>query len=248
MLCPRCGNSNKDDSKFCTSCGAALNEVSTLSFSQDAGLQSNNTVNMRYNVRSSEMNEVDRMINYFSQKNDLYAEYESLCARLDPRFKKKKVGLLVLGIIAGIIGFYVAVFGISLKSAGTIGFGVLMIAGGAVMIFGFIRSSSARNENYSKTYSRFDEVSNELYNHYLNYGPCLVSAQYTNPSNLRIILDTIRSGRADTIKEAVNILVEDAHRNNMEAIARENAIASANAARGAAAAAVFSAANLFIKR
>ena len=61
-------------------------------------------------------------------------------------------------------------------------------------------------------------------------------------------MDTMNSGRADTIKEAVNILVEDAHRNNMEAYARSAAISADNAARGARTAAVFAAANLFIRR
>ena len=93
--------------------------------------------------------------------------------------------------------------------------------------------------------SKEEKFCEELYQYYLNYGYCLVSAEYTNPSNLLAILHTIESGRADTIKEAINILVEDAHRNNMEALATQTAVASAAAARGATAAAVFSAANFF---
>ena len=187
------------------------------------------------------------MISYFSKVSDKYAEYERVCVALDPRNKRKRVGLLVWGIIIAVIGLtFAEAFNHSSQGMST--FGVITILGGVAMIIGYIASSSARNTNYDDAYKRFNQLTNELLRYYQGYGPCLVSAEYTNPNNLVAIRDTISSGRADNIKEALNVLIDDAHRNNMEAFARQSAISSAAAARGATAAAIFSAANLFRRR
>ena len=255
MYCSNCGKAIPADSLFCPYCGsrneAASVTATTATRSVSIPVQ-HDPVAERRSLRSSEVAEIERMIRHFSSAEALYNEYDALCDKLDPRNRKKKVGLLVGGIILAVIGLYGTIFGTMLSSRSGDAFGIILgimlMAGGAVMITAFVITSKARNTNYSEAFARFDQVSNELFQHYLDYGPCLVSAEYTNPSNLAAIRDTIISGRADTIKEAVNTLIEDAHRTNMEAFARQTAISSANAARGSTAAAVFSAANLFLRR
>ena len=100
--------------------------------------------------------------------------------------------------------------------------------------------------------SKYYSLNYELYNHYIAYKNCPIGPEYTNPANIRVILDTIISGRADTIKEAINILVEDAHRKRMEDyaaqtadFARRAAVQAGRAARASTVGAVFSAANFF---
>ena len=241
MNCLNCGSMLEEDSRSCKNCGAPTGEI------MQVVPQSN--VDQRKKIRSDECEELDRMIRHFSKKSAEYARYDQLCELIDPRHVKKKVGLLVWGIILCTIAamFFSCGTSFDAPSLGLLAFGLLFVCGGLIMIIGFIVNSKNKNANYRNTCREFDALTEKLYRHYLDYGPCLVSAEYTNPSNLRAIRDTVSSGRADTIKEAVNILVEDAYRNNMSAMARQTAIAADAAARGARAAAVFSAARFFIR-
>lgn len=250
MFCTKCGsNIPEGDAVFCPVCGNTLTApppVERYTYTPPV-TRSYDPVGSRLDSRQGEIEEVNRMISYFSKVSDKYAEYERVCVALDPRNKRKRVGLLVWGIIIAVIGLtFAEAFNHSSQGMST--FGVITILGGVAMIIGYIASSSARNTNYDDAYKRFNQLTNELLRYYQGYGPCLVSAEYTNPNNLVAIRDTISSGRADNIKEALNVLIDDAHRNNMEAFARQSAISSAAAARGATAAAIFSAANLFRRR
>ena len=249
MNCPFCGTYVNSQAQFCPSCGQRFIPQSRSVAAPGYGIVPTvyDPVGMRQATRAAEMNELSKMISYFSLKSDLYDEYDWLSMRLDRRHLKKRIGLLVWGIILSVVGLLFIMIGMAAEVSGITLFGVIFFLGACLMIVGFVVSTSKRNSNYATALSRFDEVSDELYSHYLNYGACLVSAEFTNPSNLSAIMNAIQSGRADTIKEAVNMLVEDARRYNRRAFARQTSIVSENAARGAAAAAVFYTANLFLR-
>lgn len=74
---------------------------------------------------------------------------------------------------------------------------------------------------------------------------CLIGAEYTNPKVITQLANIFRAGRADTIKEAINVLLDDAHKSNVELQAQLSAQAARQAANGAKTAAVFSAARFF---
>ena len=236
MYCQNCGTEIQDGSQFCPNCGQRADSA------QAVGMQQSNNygINQRVGVRQEEIAELNKMISYFSQMSAQYEEYDRVREMINPKYLRKRVGLLVWGIIICVIGLIFAFIPVWALAA-------LLLPGGALMIFFYIYTSYSRNKNYAINCARYDELTAQLYQHYLNYGNCMVSAEYTNPSNLQAILNTIQSGRADTIKEALNILIEDAHRMNMETLATQTAVATAAAARGAKTAAVFSAANFFLK-
>ena len=174
MHCINCGAELPEGTRFCPTCGTAVAGYAQPAYNPvpvrtAPAYPAFDPVGSRQAVRQSEMGEVNNMINYFSQKSDLYAEYDRLCERLDPRYRKKRVGLLVWGIIVAFIGLIL--LWIVATGAGSPLPGILVILGGAIMIFFFFFTSSKRNKNYAAAYQRFDEVSNELYQHYLNYGP-----------------------------------------------------------------------------
>ncbi len=69
--------------------------------------------------------------------------------------------------------------------------------------------------------------------------------EYANPEILEIILGMLQSGRADTIKEAINLLINDAERSEMSEyleMIEQNTAAINEQTRVAA---VFAAANFF---
>ena len=256
MYCQNCGEKiiEIDGARFCRRCGQPVemqsNNKQTTQY--DVTQQKHrNEVNQRANIRQQETAELQKMIRYFSQKSEQYREYDRLTYRMNPKNRNAPTSFLIGGVICAVMGYilfaafsgtdaydYYAMFALI----------PLLFVCCFGLIVAYIILSIIRKKEYEKNRVRFEELSNDLYQHYQNYGYCLVSAEYTNPENLKAILQTIESGRADTIKEAINILVEDAHRNDMQNYAAQTAASSAAAARGATVSAVFSAANFFKRR
>lgn len=241
MFCNQCGKQNPDGVQFCHSCGAPLAANSNVAMQQ------------RQQNRNAEMEELQRMIYYFSQNGAMYEEYDRVCAALDRTAKGKRHALLVWGIIISSIGLLILSMVLPMGlSRGSDYYAAIAIAAfpfliGQAMIVGYIVYAVNFNKKAAQLYQRYDELSFALIENYKAYGYCAVGPEYTNPSNLTAILNTIRSGRADSIKEALNVLVNDAYRNNMQQLAAQTARSAAAAARGAKAGAVFSAANFFLK-
>lgn len=234
MFCHHCGAQNPDGVTFCGACGKPVADSTQR--------------NSRQTTRNTEVMELERMIRYFSQKAAEYEEYDRLGAQIRSS-KGKHVSLLVWGIIAVCIGFTI----IGLASGSSDDAFKLIVASavivpGAAMIVGHIFYAKNYDKKAAQTRSRYEALGRELMDYYQAYGVCSVGAEYTNPANLAAIRDTILSGRADTIKEAINVLVDDAYRNSMQQYAAQTALNTAAAARGAKASAVFAAANFFIKK
>ena len=239
MFCNQCGKQNPDGARFCNFCGAPVSA------------QMMNVGQPRHQQRNAEIAELEKMIRYFSQNSALYEEYDRLTPLVDRTMKGCKHALLVWGIIAACIGLLTVPM-VILKinednNYSSLILSLMYLLPGIGMIVGYVFYASAFKKRAAKIFQRYDEVTAELIEYYQNYGICLVGPEYTNPSNLITIRDTIKSGRADTTKDAINLLLEDAYRNNMQQIAAQAARSAAAAARGAGVGAVFSAANFFLK-
>ena len=275
MFCPKCGNQVADGNAFCPSCGNNMSAAPAPAVQQQAYAPQPQqqayapqpqqyggyAASQRSQVRTGELNEMRRMIDYFSKKTDQYNEYDRVNDELVYLSRGYSVKKMVWGIILAVIGFVQVIYSILQVAAysrygsnsGTtvavvfLVLGIIILGLGGLLIFLHIRGRKAYLDRVAYANMRFDQLSEELIDYYNAYGYCPMGPEYTNPSNLAVIYDTIQSGRADTTMDAINILVEDAHRNNMEAIARQTAVNTAVAARGATAGAVFSAANFFLK-
>lgn len=239
MFCNHCGKQNPDGARFCNFCRAPVSA------------QMMNLGQPRHQQRNAEIAELERMIRYFSQKSALYEEYDRLTPLVDRTLKGCKHVLLVLGIIAACVGLLTVPMVILKimedKNYVSIILPMMYLLPGIGMIVGYVFYANSFKKRAAKTFQRYDEVTAELFDYYQQYGTCLVGPEYTNPSNLITIMNTIKSGRADTTKDAINLLLEDTYRNNMQRIAAQAARSAAAAARGARVGAVFSAANFFLK-
>lgn len=241
MFCEYCGKPTGDNTRFCRYCGKKIRGENDSGFINERAVQRNN-----------EIEEMKRMINYFSKKQDVYDEYDEVTREIHSLSKTSNAAsyLLMMGLLALIGGFFLST---SLWHTPQVGIGIAVCISGAVLSFIGILMLVERSNNeklLEEKQQRYFEISDELYNYYLEYQNCPIGPEYTNPANLGVILDTIISGRADTTKEAINILIEDAHRNRMEDIAAQTAEYTAKAAEqagraatGAKVAAFFSAAN-----
>ncbi len=280
MYCQKCSKQIDDNSKFCVYCGAPVNSNQAVSVQNSPYAVNNVPLGMpagaqgyvggfnRGNLREQEINEVRKMLNYFSLKTEQYNEYDSVCREFLRLKSGRRIAAIAWGCILTIAGGILTGFAIisafsklfngyfnSAASTFLIALltAVFLVLPGILLIM--LDKKKIRVEyNQQLTYytNRYYDLSDELYNHYLNYKNCPIGPEYTNPSNIQVILDTIVSGRADSTKEALNVLVEDAHRNRMENYAAQAAQyaqqAAKQAGRAAAASnvgAIFSAANYF---
>lgn len=235
MFCSNCGKENPDSAAFCNGCGSSL-----------AMRQADN--GSRQRTRNAELTELERLMRYFRQMSAQYEEYDRLFEQINQSAKGKHYALLVWGIIVTVIGGLISSVAFSQMSIDQKGWIALCcLLPGAAMIAGHIFYAKNFDAKRAQALRRFEEVGAELTEHYQNYGVCSVGAEYTNPANLQVIHNTIQSGRADTIKEAINLLIDDAYRNNMQQFAAQTARNTAAAAKGTKAAAVFAAANFFLK-
>ena len=269
MFCPKCGNPVTDGATFCPVCGASLlaapgadaaqpaPQYQQPAYQQPAYQQPQQPYYGGYNPgaaqqeRMANMQEMDHLKGYFSQKTAEYDEYDAINATLD-QYDKRRPGLLVWGIILFVIGL-ITIIGLIASEAdvedapGVIVGLIVWMLGSVGMILAFIFGTIARNKNKQAAVTRLVELTDELHTFFLNYGYCPVGEEFTNPAILGRIGDNLRSGRANNIQEAINIMFDDAHKSQMEYAAMETMHSARQAAAGATTTAVFAAASFFLK-
>lgn len=254
-FCGNCGNELEAGLHFCPVCGTKVS-VGTNTQIQTA-VQGNqaNIVQQTMSLRNQSLAELNRIYGYFAKKTSLYDEYESLIDRLGPNKSRPGSALLTVGLIELLIAvpfslifiaFYIAKRdelradpNYSLMEVIT-AFAIIgvFLAIGIVLIVLHFRGKKQHKKAEEQLRIRLYEVSNELNAYYNAYGTCLIGPEYSNPKVIAQIAQTIQAGRADTPKEAINRMLDDAHRSQLEYQMMMTTRAAQQAARAANAAAV----------
>ncbi len=239
MFCSSCGTEIADGSVFCASCGASQSGTVVSARNQSNSIQS--TLAARKEV----IEEMDRMIQHFEQKREQYNQYDDLVDTVVKKVRRAAVPLLVWGIIIASCGIIdVAMMGGGAKTVPVL---AVSLSVGLLMIGGHIAINATRSKQVKVMYAELCNIREELETHYKAFGPCLIGMTYTNPSILATIKETIQDGRADSPRDAINILLDDVHKDEMEALAEQTLIATEMAASNAGNASFFAAANFFLK-
>lgn len=232
MFCPSCGQQIADGSAFCSVCGKSTTNVAPAPvIDYQAQKQA---------VRQSEIKALSQALDHFNQKREEFTEYDCVCELVNHYAQGAKGALLVWGIIIATAGILML-----MVPEAFLGALIAFVVPGGAMIFGGIMMKVKNRKNYAYFQQEYARLSEELYNHYVSYPNCPVGPEYANPEILEIILGVLQSGRADTIKEAINLLIDDAERSEMSEYLEmiEQNTAAINAQTRVAA--VFAAANFF---
>lgn len=243
-FCSFCGAQIMDGSVFCASCGAKQGEAAAPAF---AGNQSN-SIQAALAARMEITREMDRMIQYFGQKWEQYKRHDDLIDGIAEKKKTKATALLVWGILmlSG-VGFLITLIVAIVNEKAAPYVLVTSIVLGLGMIGGYCAIDVTRTKQWKAMYKELCGIREELKAHYDAFGPCLVGMTYTNPAILTSIKATIQEGRADSPRDAINIMLDDVHKNEMEALAEQTLIATKQAAANAGESAMFAAASFFFK-
>lgn len=251
MYCSRCGAFVGEGRDFCANCGTGVYNHTGYSRID------------RINMRAAEIEDLDHMIDYFGQKQDLYDEVAD-CEKNVEYYSNPNVvfsgftgrPLKVMGlihtIISGILFFITAMVGMVVDNIYVniiVALLTLSVVAGVILIVAGVKKSNRfyLNSNFKKAVIvkenklRIVELQSELYEHYENYGYCCIGFEYSNPLLLNVIRNTIISGQADSIKEAINILKQDERFSNLETLVSQTAESAAAAAVAAERAAAYAA-------
>ncbi len=219
MYCYSCGQQLPDSASFCPNCGAktAIPESTSSTYNPPG----NSSLSQQMSLRQENIGELDRIYSYFLPKAPLYDEYDQLHKEMK-YCNKGNTGLLIVGIGVIILGFFLASSELGrsyLTVQGLlvgIGIAIIGLLAGIIMIISYFVSEKKRKVKIQTKVARIDELTMELTENYKLFGPCIVGAEYSNPRILNALRNLITNGRADTVKEALNVMLDDSHKTQMQ--------------------------------
>ena len=226
--CPNCGVEVSEQHSVCWRCGTSLSRKPAA----PSG---------RVGARQQEMAELDRIRAYFEPKRMEYSELHQNEARINYLTGKRYNSLRITGGIMVLI----AVFFLTHLRDETefLGFGLFFGIPGAGILALYFHMLKAKQNEILALNERQQLLQTELSQYCDAYGPCPLGVEYTDPAVLDILYDLLRSGRADSLKEAVNLWLDDIHKATMQSTMNATAEAAADAAHSARASAVMGALN-----
>ena len=241
MFCPNCGQQLTDGASFCMHCGT---NIASLATPVQAAQPVIDFQAQKNSIRQSEITALAQTREYFSRKKNQFDEYDLVCDLVNYYSRGAKSSLLVWGCIIltfGLLGLLATLGG----GGGTTGILIAAVIPGIVMMVGGILMKVNNRKKYAHFQSEYARLSQELYEYYMGYPNCPVGPEYANPDILDIIMGILQSGRADTIKESINLALSEADRAEVSAYLDmiEQNTAAINAQTRVAA--VFAAANFF---
>ena len=160
--------------------------------------------------REKNLNECTRMINHFSQKVDLYQNYEK-CKTDIVRYSRTSVAPVVWGIIVSFFGLSLAFSAITANYEDnivgySIAAGIFLLIGGG-LVFLFVMKKITGKKKVEVLYTQLEQLSDQLFIVYNGFSNCVLPSEFTDPRILFKIQSLIVSGRCITINNALNSLL-----------------------------------------
>ena len=241
VTCNECGYENHGR-RICKRCGAPLD----LSAEKN-GISVDDLPDMSlYEVNK----ELKKLIRYFDFMRAQYSEYEFCNQKLDYLDKRGyiPIGVLIFGIIMMGVTTWLSVL-VALRAFklynGLILWLAMFFVDGLYSAVAYSRSLKDNRKKIKKYLGREVELAKQLTNYYNDYGPCLLEAKYTDPRILDRLQNIIKSGRASSLEQALDLLFEDSGRTKEESAEYLATVASRQAEFGEKDALVFCSSSFF---
>lgn len=201
MFCSKCGSVIAADSSFCQKCGA---EVIQQDF-ENQQVEIRQLKTQQKALREAEIDAINSAIVFFTRKKSEYEDYEEAKLYVEYYSLGANSKLLVWGILTAILGFVLLSMDAILVSMGIL----LFFLPSLLMILGGILMKVNNRVKYNRYIKQRDNLYKVLKDFYATYPDCPVGFEYSNPETLSAIRECILSGRADSIKESLNLLLDE---------------------------------------
>ncbi len=215
MFCPKCGTAIADGSTFCMNCGKQIAAAEPTYVQNPYEAQAQQYKMMKDATRKGEQDSLSEAISHFSLKSAQFKEYDEVCENVNKYGRGAKSALIVWGAIISTFGMIAMAVMSSAETNLEAVAGAILIPG-LLMVIGGILMKVNNRRRYGQYLERYEQLSRELYSHYLSCSNCPVGPEYANPEVLAILYRILQSGRVDTVREAINMLVASADRGDME--------------------------------
>ena len=161
------------------------------------------------------------MMEYFGEKQEKYTEMTLVTKEKADLEQTSSNGLLTVGLVW--MAFVILI------SKGSLSIIIFFSIPSMIMfaIWNFFRKRKVNKINMLT--KKKEAIAKELAEHYVLYENCPLGIEYTNPVDLYIMQSIILQGRADTIKEALNIYINDMRVEAMQEELRRTRIAAERA-------------------
>ena len=240
MYCTNCGAEIREESRFCKSCGVEIKKFSKKQETYNTAYQSQTY----HSVRKESMEQLRDMYNYFSVKEAAYEELINLDIELSSPIQVSNKGK-IWGLILTIFGSCCVPLAIAAHSIEAFIAVIIILGPGIFLLTSRSRKIKRIQLDRENKRQRMQVIAEDVVAHYNNYGPCPIGVEFTDPKSLEALYEVIRSGRADTLKEAINVLAADNHMAEMERLQSATAQAAWETCAAARLNAGFTAANYF---
>lgn len=241
VTCNECGYENHGR-RICKRCGAPL----------DLSAEKNGiSIDELPDISLYEVNrELKKLIRYFDFMRAQYSEYEYCNQKLDFLDKKGYVpkGVLIFGICMMGTMVWLSVLTVLLAFKlynGLLLWYAMFFADGLYAVIAYFHSLKDNRKKIKKYLGREVELAKQLTNYYNDYGPCLIEAKYTDPRILDRLAFLVKSGRVNSLEQALDTLYEDSGRTKEESAEYLATVASRQAEFGEKDALVFCSSSFF---
>ena len=211
-FCPQCGAPYQQNAAFCASCSAPRNDSANYTFQQAA------------QTRNELLDSLADAYQYFMEKQELFNQVEKLTMKKNSYRPMNTFFLVVRSlflapVLAGVF-LMVLTFICTAVISGELGrhlFSLLIKSFGYIIIVFFIATPFVfryLNNKYiqnaqAKLGKKIEAAVAEIEAHYNNWPACPVPLVYSTPMAISQLYTVIESGRAYSIKEAINIAIHD---------------------------------------
>lgn len=229
-FCNGCGAGLKLNAKFCSSCGLEV-------VPDDIPAENAST------IRGQTLQLIDKLKAHFDPMAETYERLIELNAQYE-KLKKPGTGkdVIIGGIVMGVLAFFGGALLIGLGIFPTLVFiaGILFICLCIIGVISGIMDESKGNpkiKQYEISKKSMEEeipaLDALLHEHYDSYPQCPISFEYSMPPILNELRERVISGRADTIKEAIQCMLDDTHKAEMLELQKQTAESAKKAAESA---------------
>lgn len=209
VTCPNCNGQVQIDASrefgFCSYCGTKI------VFEREAPL---NATQAFADNRSAALDEITRIMDHFEPVADDFRRVDAVNDEINFLSHKSYAGVIGAGIVILIIGIIIMLCG-----GIPVGIAVLIVAIVLFVVPGVQKNNDSKTIEDLKEEKR--DLSKLLMDRYNEYPNCPVGIEYCREDVLYDLYEYLRKGRAETIKEAINLLESDEHNAEMMRIAKE---------------------------
>ena len=257
-ICDKCKQPIPKESLFCPKCGAMqkIRSAADLERVQQWNVKEKEKIQAEMDTYAqTEIGKIEKAYSYFKKNAAAYDDFNRYVQMAG--IASQKTPTKGMGCAVAVVAMFVVFPTLASIAVGVFQSDILVLISliaciiASIAIYLKLKERSEMqivDEQYEAEKKR-NEALKKIQDYYRAYpGQCPVSIDYSHPRTLEYLYTLMNNRRADTVKEAINLMEEEMHRKRMETHQQELIYRTTQAGNAAQTAAFFSAMDFFTRR